>query len=488
MKKRIKSSQRGLTFSLTEEEIPIGTHYRYIVDTFKKQVYIIPDEEGKLKVSKKKTGNSVKPLFDLRSKEVRDLVASADYLEVETENNQITVTAYRKTKARFRLLKNKICSIDEVLGIKAGTITLPLGMVSGSENIQYGCEKPLQIVSEMDRQTNIPMDEIRSVYDVVSLFSGAGLFDKAWLDTGKFRFVYANDFCEEVRETYEYNIGKHMHCKDIRDVRGEELPFADVFSASPCCQAFSNCNRRNMASKEAEEKRLLVEEVVRLVREAKEKPKVVVVENVPQMITKEKGLYLSKLIDGLQEYDATVKVVEDYKVGGYSLRKRCVVILSCIGKIELPDIEVLPYKTVRDALSKVDSTWYNYNDFSQPKDETIEKMKYVPQGGNWRDIPSSVASYGPETHSAIMRRLAWDEIAPTITNVRKNNIMPPEGNRCLSISEAAALMGLGKDFRFLGKLSAMQQSLGNGVTQAIGKLIARTVGNNLDNFYGLANA
>ena len=30
--KKLKASNRGLTFSLNEEQIDIGTHFRYIVD------------------------------------------------------------------------------------------------------------------------------------------------------------------------------------------------------------------------------------------------------------------------------------------------------------------------------------------------------------------------------------------------------------------------------------------------------------------------
>lgn len=488
MKKKIKASSRGLTFSLDETDIAVGTHYRYIVDKNEKQVLIILDEEGKLKVSKKRSGERIKPLFDIRSKEVKTLIASADYLEVELKGSNIVVSVCKKSKSLLRLIKGGKCSIDEVFGAKVGEIVIPYAKVAGESYdtvYQY-------TITDWIRSLEITVDEneekaltsgLKDVYDVVSLFCGAGLFDKSWLDTGKYRFVYANDFNKEVRDTYEYNIGKHFFCKDIRDVKGHELPFADVFLSSPCCQAFSNENRHNLGSVESEGKRLLVEEVVRLVNEVEVKPKVVVVENVPQMISKEHGLYLSKLLDGLSEYEATVKIVTDSSVGGYTARQRCIVILSRIGKIDIPDIEILPHKTVKDALSKVDATWFNYNDFSIPKKETAEKMAYVPPGGNWRDIPAEVFKYGPQTHSAVMRRLAWDEVAPTITNVRKNNMMPPNGNRSLSVSEAAALMGLPKEFKFIGTLSAMQQMVANGVTQAIGKFVATSVGQMLDKAY-----
>lgn len=72
-----------------------------------------------------------------------------------------------------------------------------------------------------------------------------------------------------------------------------------------------------------------------------------------------------------------------------------------------------------------------------------------------------------QRHSDTYRRLSYDEPAVTIVNWRKVNIMPPEGNRSLSVAEAASLMGLNGSFEFIGNLSAKQQILGNGVTQAL---------------------
>lgn len=66
--KKIKSSKRGLTFSLDETDIQIGARYRYIIDKKKQEILIIPDEQGSLKVSRKKSGSKIKPLFDLRSR------------------------------------------------------------------------------------------------------------------------------------------------------------------------------------------------------------------------------------------------------------------------------------------------------------------------------------------------------------------------------------------------------------------------------------
>lgn len=492
MKKIIKPSKRGLTFSVEEGEgISVGMRYRYIVDTKKQTVNIIPDACGTHKVSRKRTGSHVKPLFDLRSKNVRELIEDADFVEIEISDGIIVIHAYKKKRAAIRLLKGRICSVTELLGKQTASFAVTeeeladaLYGMDGIIRMAAGAEPYSSLMSFAGKYAGKERKEhegrnLKRVYDMVSLFSGAGLFDKAWIENGRFRVVYANDFCKDVLDTYRHNIGDHIVCKDIREVSAEELPFADVYSASPCCQAFSNSNRHNIESDEGKEKRLLVDEVVRLVRE--NRPKVLVIENVPQFITKEKGLYLSRVIEGLDGYEFTVRVLNDSNCGGYSTRERCIVIASRIGKIELPELKMITPKTVRDALAKVDASWFNYEDVTIPEEGTRKKIECVPQGGNWKDIPEELNTYGPKTHSNVMRRLAWDEPSITLANFRKSNILHPEENRILSVAEAGAIMGLGKDFKFLGKsLGAKQQMVANGVTQAIGRVVRNTVMRKLD--------
>lgn len=476
--KKIKTSKRGLTFSLEQQDAPIGAKYIYILDLNKQCVNIIYDENGTHTVSKKKCGSKIKPLFDLRGQDIKKLLNKADFLEIEVLEDKIIVHA--RKKAAICLFKKKEIKLDQVLGKEVGQIIIPLKMVSG-DTFPITLDNYIQnsLTTDIpDNEINIIKKDINRIYDVVSLFSGAGLFDKAWLDTKRFHFVYANDFCKDVQETYEYNIGKHFHLEDIRNINISDIPDSDVTIGGVCCQAYSNANRRNITSNDAKQKRLLVEDYARLV-----KSKVFVVENVPQILTKEQGLYFEKLCNILSDYHITATVVTDSEVGGYSERKRAIIIGSKIGEIKLPDVKILTPKTVREALNKVDATWYNYNDITKPSESTIKTMSYVPQGGNWQDVPSHIHKFGPATQSNIYRRLELDKPSITLANFRKAQIIHPIYNRTLSVAEAASIMGLEKDFRLFGNLSAKQQMVANGVTQAIGKLVANTVAKALDKYY-----
>lgn len=192
-------------------------------------------------------------------------------------------------------------------------------------------------------------------------------------------------------------------------------------------------------------------------------------------------MYLEKVLSGLSDYNITYSIVNDNEVGGYSIRKRTILIgcLKEMGKITIPNVELSKRKTAGDALKKVDSSWFNYNDITKASEHTQYKMSFVRPGHNYRDIPEMSHL---DRHSSTYRRLAADEPAYTIVNWRKVNIMPPVGNRILSVAEAAAIMGLDKSFRFFGSLNDRQQQVANGVTQHIARFIKSIVKNALYKF------
>lgn len=440
--KKLRRAVRGLTFTL--DELNIGDKYSYIVDLRKNTVMLVPDEEGAITVSRKKSGKNYKPLIDIRSKEVRELVAAADYMMIEEEDGNIIVRFIKEVEGKSPLEGEELGSVQ---------------------------------FTEDELKDNLRMMGKRvgnnTVYNVVSLFSGAGLLDHAFEDK-HFRFIYAVDFDKDACETYRRNIGDHIECRDIREVDpGKIREKVDVIIGGPCCQSYSNSNRTNVS----EEKRLLIDDYIRFVVE--KNPLVFVIENVRQLLTAEKGKYFQRVKDALaNDYNITAAVLNDSDVGGYSTRERAIIIgslKSVLGKIKLPKCISLRPKTVGEALSKVTPDWENYRDVTEPKQTTIEAMRYVPQGGNFNDCPEEIRvkhGWKKNTHSNTFRRLSLTEPSITLTNWRKCCLTHPTENRILTVSEAAAIMGLEKDFPLSGSsLNAKQQQVGNGVTQAIGRFV-----------------
>ncbi len=465
---RIKTSKRGLTFSFTEkgDVFRAGAHYRYFIDTARNEIVIVPDEHGKYKISQK--GPHKKPLFDLRNEEIREAIRDATYLEVEICDEKIVVHIYHLDRIETEGLSDR--ELAEHLDTKECE-----ELVVTKEQLE---DLQSDEIGQMLKSAGLFSEPVRSdlsyVFDTVSLFSGAGLLDYPFSQDNSFDLRYAIDFDRYACETYRYNIGNHIVCGDIRTVDAGEIPAAELIIGGPCCQGYSNANRGNITTKTAEEKRLLIDDYIRIIKE--KNPYLFVIENVPQFVTKEQGKYLNRVLTELSDYTVTYQIVKDHELGGYTTRKRMVLIGSRIGRVEIPNVELRTQKTAGMALKKVDSSWPNYTDVTHPSEATIRKMAQVKPGHNYKDIAEMSHL---DRHSNTYRRLSADEPAIALVNWRKVNIMPPIGNRILSVAEAAALSGLDKTFRFFGNLNARQQQVGNGVTQAIARMVKTVVKNAL---------
>ena len=66
---------------------------------------------------------------------------------------------------------------------------------------------------------------------ILSLFSGIGGLDAGFTDAG-FNIVWANDFDKYAVETYEKNFNTKVDCRDIHDVKNNEIPEFDIKSLS----------------------------------------------------------------------------------------------------------------------------------------------------------------------------------------------------------------------------------------------------------------
>jgi DNA (cytosine-5)-methyltransferase 1 len=468
---KIKMSKRGLTFSFQENDtFKAGTRYRYIIDNVASEVIILPDEDGKYKLSRK--GANAKPLVDLRNEEVRTAMEKARYMEVDVLDDKIIVHIV-KLSAQFEPASDR--DLAEMLD-KAEKVTFEVS----KEDLRRDNEALAQMLSASGLFSAKTRDDISYVFDTISLFSGAGLLDYPFKKDESFDIKFAVDFDKDACETYRQNIGDHILCMDIRSLDERNVPETDLIIGGPCCQGYSNANRAGNTVQDLS-KRLLIDDYIRMVKA--KKPLMFVIENVKQFITKENGRYLEKVFAELPEYDITYSVVNDNEVGGYTKRERMILIGSAkeIGKVIIPNVELTSKKTAGDALKKVDSSWYHYADITKASQDTMRKMAQVRPGHNYKDIPEMAHL---DRHSNVYRRLSADEPAVTITNWRKVNLMPPEGNRILSVAEAASFMGLDRNFRFCGNLNARQQQVGNGVTQAIASFVKSIVKNAL---YAYAN-
>lgn len=466
---KYRSSKRGLTFSIDpEEKYYPGSHYIYEV---RKNCIIIRPSDNGMTVSRKKSGNNIRALFDIRRKEVRDAVSHCSYLEMEIKKDRIVIRCIQENR-------NKIVSMEEVLKEFSISNTV-LKLASGLEG-QISLAEYFGTIGGFETYEQLPAarkKDIEKVFTVMSLFSGAGMLDWPFYKDNCFKIDFACDYDKGACESYRENIGDHILCGDVRNVSGYKDPY-NLIIGGPSCKPFSSSNRRKRLAEHEDVD--LVNEYIRITKE--NKPEIFVIENVPQFLTCQDGIHLARVMDKLgADYEITSSVIKDCDVGGYTLRKRAVLIGSRIGKVILPALKLRPLKTVREALEKVTSDWFNFYDQTRSKPETVSQMALVRPGHNYKDIPA--LRNKPDMHSDRYYRLDPDKPAPTIVNWRKLPLIHPAENRTLTVAEASALMGFGEDFHFCGTISERQQQCGNGCTYAIGKLIKETVKNVLIQYH-----
>lgn len=119
-----------------------------------------------------------------------------------------------------------------------------------------------------------------------SFFAGVGGIDKGFEKNKLFQVVYANEFDPYPVETYELNFDIKVDCRDIHDVKVEEIPDFDVMLAGFPCQAFSVAGYRK-GFEDEKGRGTLFFELIRIIK-AKQ-PQIVFLENVKNLVGHDNG-------------------------------------------------------------------------------------------------------------------------------------------------------------------------------------------------------
>ena len=131
-------------------------------------------------------------------------------------------------------------------------------------------------------------------YRTVSLFSGIGGFDLGFEYAG-FNIIWANDFDKYACETYKANVSKNIVCGDIRNEM-DNIPEHDVIIGGFPCQPFSTLGK--LKGFEDEERGTLFFVIKEILK--KYKTKVVVLENVKNIMNHDNGRTFARIISELE--------------------------------------------------------------------------------------------------------------------------------------------------------------------------------------------
>jgi DNA (cytosine-5)-methyltransferase 1 len=348
---------------------------------------------------------------------------------------------------------------------------------------------------------------------VVSLFSGAGGLDLGFIQAGH-EIIWANDFAKDAVETYRHNVGNHIVNCDISEVDAKKIPHCDIIIGGFPCQGFSLANLRRSVE---DERNKLYLQFVRVLNE--KKPAFFVAENVPGILSLDKGKVMEHIVDEFKSSGYTVKYklhhAADY--GTPQSRKR-VFIVGVRSDIAKNFTYKFPKQTYRDNskhIKKIDNKkierfhnphWRNYIlSFSLPEVEKID-LQYNA-GGALIELWKSVKYNHWVTISEVLRGIPEPEepnnllnhvgskykiVEKDFTGHRKtdpNKICPTllargngkggvvaiphhKGHRRLTVRESARVQDFPDDFEFSGKLMSMYRQIGNAVPVNLARHIA----------------
>lgn len=137
-----------------------------------------------------------------------------------------------------------------------------------------------------------------------SFFAGVGGIDKGFENTKFFKTIYANEFDIYPVKTYEKNFKIKVDCRDIHDVKSNEVPDFDVLLAGFPCQAFSIAGYRKGFGDEKGRGTLFFE-LIRIIKE--KQPEIIFLENVKNLVGHDKGNTFRVILNELEEENYYVK-------------------------------------------------------------------------------------------------------------------------------------------------------------------------------------
>lgn len=347
-------------------------------------------------------------------------------------------------------------------------------------------------------------------FSFVDLFSGAGGLSLGFAEEG-FECLQAIDNDKHSVDTYNFNFKDHVECKDVN--LSNDFPQADVYIGGPPCQGFSSAGVRA----QDDHRNTLVGLYAKLI--SRIRPKAFVFENVEGFLTYDKGSRVFDLLDPLihSGYRIHLHKINAANYGIPQHRKR-VIAIGCLGwdptfpqpthrafgapGAHQVDGDLVTCQTIKDALRDlpeasseppgrpqghfVKSISYDY----------IERIKHLDQGQTMRDLPKEFwhQSYKKRANRRVkdgmptekrggapsgIKRLIYDQPSKAITGGTISEFVHPIKNRPLTIRECARIQTFPDYFEFKGPITKQIQQIGNAVPPRLGKVIARSIHNDL---------
>jgi len=307
------------------------------------------------------------------------------------------------------------------------------------------------------------VDDSRPI--AIDLFAGAGGATVGYKKAG-YEVVAAVEIDHDACVSYRLNHPTvPLWQRDIRRVKPADLLETlqlrpgrlDLLGACPPCQGFSRLRTRNRLGSVDDARNGLMSQFGRFAEGLL--PKTLMLENVPSLLDDHRFARLVRKLERMG-YSLSVNVVDASDYGVPQRRKR-VILVGALGSAPPPlPRRALKPRTVRTAIAALPipgASGDPLHDIPEQRSPNIRALiAAVPHdGGSKRDVPRRLLSkchHESDGFSDVFGRMAWDEVAPTITsgcsNPSKGRFLHPEQDRAISLREAALLQTFPRRYKF----------------------------------------
>lgn len=351
----------------------------------------------------------------------------------------------------------------------------------------------------------------------IDLFCGAGGLSEGLRQAG-YHVLAGNDFDECAGATYAKThreakfLGgpiEKLSTQDFLRASGLKPKQLDVLAGGPPCQAYSVYNHQRGMH---DDRSTLFRQYLRIVEGLL--PKWVILENVTGITSAGNGTAVRAILKSLDAlgYQVDYQILKAEEYGIPQERRRIVFLGNRIGApIVWPEVthgpNHRPFVTVADAISDLPQlengqsyshTSYRAEPLSEYQAElrmqsegvfnhnaprlapiNLARMKHIPQGGSWRDVPHKLLPAGMKRarrcdHTKRYGRLRWDGLASTILtkcDLHWGAYIHPDQDRVLSVREAARFQSFPDWFHFEGSQTEQYIQVGNAVPPLLGRHI-----------------
>jgi DNA (cytosine-5)-methyltransferase 1 len=311
------------------------------------------------------------------------------------------------------------------------------------------------------------------IYSFVDLFCGAGGMTQGLVNAG-FQPVASVEINPIASATHRRNFPKcHHFCGDVYEFEGEKWlsqinsPAIHLVVGGPPCQGFSIAGKRDPN----DPRNHLFREFIRVVSEIK--PWYVVMENVPGILTMQKGKVKEAIFEAFQSIgykNISVAILESADYGVPQIRPRAIFIANRFNlpnpypKAQLLQHEYEPIESVISDLPAYTPIPEINHEWTRHSPAYTERLAKVPPGGSLY-----------ETYIDAFKRQYPNKPSMTIKENHGGTHIHPHLNRVISAREMARLQTFPDSFLFEGTMKKAMWQIGNAVPPRLAECIGHAL-------------